>query len=84
MKKILLLGAGLILAACQPGSEGYVDDTGAPINPSPAPTSVWVGRDAWKNDVSKFCDEGRAVYIADAYSGVAMAVIADAAECKTD
>lgn len=70
MRRLALITAVLALGACTPD------------NPPDVPEMERIGRDDFMNDVSKICDNGRAVYVMDARNGRdAMVVVSDAPEC---
>jgi len=85
---LLLFSAAFNLTAC--GS----DETSAPAAAArePAPPRyqaqvLWIADDGQGNDVAKFCDAGRAVYVVDGSSTVvnvspAIAVVPGAEECS--
>ena len=72
MRVILIIGAALALAACQPASPPPADAVD-----SNAYTIGNVGL----STAAKFCDSGRAVYVVDGYNSPAVHVVPDAPEC---
>lgn len=70
MKRLAVLAAFALLAACQPASGSAADDV----------PSAQVVAQAGAYDIYKVCDHGRAVY-AMAGSGKALAVVENAPEC---
>ena len=85
MRGVFIVAVALGLAACQP-ADGYDSRTAIESGGTNVPGVRVVGlaNDGDGNDVSKFCDAGRAVYIVDGNSmdaGSGIAVVANAPEC---
>ena len=84
MRKTIIVAVGLLAlltTACQPAA-GTAAERG--LGNVPGASVIWLASDGAGNDVSKFCDAGRAVYVADGYLGEAgpgLHVVDNAPEC---
>lgn len=73
MKRLIVLAAAALLAACQPAP------TEQPS--APAPTATTSRATVLPHGVRKFCDRSRAVYVVN-LNGTGIAIVENAPECS--
>jgi len=73
--------ATLALAACQPTPAATSSGRVIPEGVAPGADVTWIADDRLGNDVSRLCDQGRAIYVIDGFQSVGVAVVENAPEC---